>query len=82
MPGLTAVPSPGHTPGHYAFVWHDVALVGDAALTGADGELTPFAPRLLMTDPAQGDATREMLSALPVRMFCPGHSAAVERSGR
>jgi len=82
VPGLTALPSPGHTPGHYAFVWHDVALIGDAALTGPDGELIPFSPRQMMTDPAQGDATREMLSSLPVRMFCPGHSAAVERLGR
>lgn len=78
-PGLTALPTPGHTPGHYAYLWREVALIGDAALSGPDGELIPFSPRQLMTDPAQGDATRKMLSSLPVRMFCPGHSAAVAR---
>ncbi|HQY34459.1 MAG TPA: MBL fold metallo-hydrolase, partial [Actinotalea sp.] len=82
VPGLTAVPSPGHTPGHYAFVWHDVALIGDAALVGPDGELVPFSPSQMMTDPAQGDASRAMLSSLPVRQFCPGHGATVERLGR
>ncbi|CAL8978538.1 Hydroxyacylglutathione hydrolase [Propionicimonas sp. T2.31MG-18] len=78
-PGLTALPTPGHTPGHYAFVWGDVALIGDAAVSGPDGELLPFTPRQLMTDPDQADATRTKLTALPVRMFGPGHSPAVER---
>ncbi len=78
-PGLTALPTPGHTPGHYAFVWGDVALIGDAADSRADGELRPFAPKQLMTDPEQADATRALLTALPVRMFGPGHSPAVER---
>jgi hydroxyacylglutathione hydrolase len=76
--GLTALPTPGHTPGHYAFLWRDAALIGDAADSGPNGELVPF-PRYMMTDPTQADATREMLSSLPVRIFCPGHSAAVER---
>lgn len=80
-PGLTALPTPGHTPGHYAFIWRDAALIGDAADSGPDGELVPFSPST-MTDRTQGDATREMLSALPVRLFCPGHSAATERGGR
>ncbi len=79
-PGLTALPSPGHTPGHYAFLWRDVALIGDAANCGPDGELVPF-DRALMTDPAQADATREMLSSLPVRLFCAAHSDPVERGG-
>ena len=77
-PGLTALPSPGHTPGHYAFLWRDVAFIGDAANCGPDGELVPF-DRALMTDPVQADATREMLSSLPVRLFCAAHSNPVER---
>ncbi|WES65837.1 MBL fold metallo-hydrolase [Microbacter sp. GSS18] len=77
-PTLTALPSPGHTPGHYAFVWQDVAFIGDAANTDSDGELVPF-DRALMTDPAEGDRTREMLAALPVRLFCSGHGENVER---
>ncbi len=77
-PSLRAVPSPGHTPGHYAYVWRDVAFIGDAADTGPDGELVAF-DASMMTDLHQGDATREMLSALPVNMFCPGHTPPRER---
>lgn len=80
VPGLTALPTPGHTPGHFTFLWRDVALIGDAANSGPDGELIPFTPRQVVTDPVQADATRDMLSALPVRMFCPGHTPAVERT--
>lgn len=80
--GLTALPTPGHTPGHYAFVFGDVALIGDAADSQSDGELRPFTLRQLMTDSAQADASRAMLSALPVAMFAPGHSPAVERRNR
>lgn len=77
--GLRALPTPGHTHGHYAFLWQDVALIGDAAVTGPDGQLRPFTPTQMMTDRDQGDYTRELLSALPVRLFCPGHSNAVDR---
>lgn len=72
---------PDTTPvdGHYAFVWGDVALIGDAADSMPNGELRPFTPKQLMTDPEQADATRAMLTALPVQMFGPGHSPAVER---
>ncbi len=80
-PGLTALPTPGHTPGHYAFRWQDAALIGDAALSGPDGQLIPFAMKLMVTDLPQSEATRKMLSGLPVNLFCPGHSPAVERHG-
>jgi len=81
---------PGTHSGHYAFVGSDVALIRDAADSGPDGELRPFTPRQRMTDPAQADAPRAMLTArpwprdcrssrLPVRMFGPGHSPAAER---
>jgi len=72
IPGLTALPTPGHTPGHYAFLWHDAALIGDAALTAPDGELCPFTPQQLMKDAVQADATFQMLCTLQVRIFCPG----------
>lgn len=79
-PGLTAIPAPGHTPGHYAYLWRDVALIGDTAHCGPDGELEPF-DAALMTDLQQSEQTRAMLSALPVRLFCAGHSDPVERRG-
>ncbi|WP_408637703.1 MBL fold metallo-hydrolase [Ornithinimicrobium sediminis] len=79
-PGLTAVPSPGHTPGHYAFIWHDVALIGDAARTSPDGGLVRFKPRGLATDPALADRSRHALANLPVRVFCPGHGPVADRT--
>jgi glyoxylase-like metal-dependent hydrolase (beta-lactamase superfamily II)/dienelactone hydrolase len=78
-PGLTALPTPGHTPGHYAYVRGDVALIGDAADTQPDGELRPSSSPGLMTNLEQADATRALLSAMPVHMFGPGHTPAVER---
>lgn len=78
VPGLRAIPAPGHTPGSYAFVWRDVALIGDAARTDSSGRLIPT-PALLMSDVRQGDATRAALDALPVRLFCAGHTPPAER---
>lgn len=75
-PGLTAVPAPGHTPGHYAYVWQDAALIGDAAVRGRDGRLR-VTRRHLLTDAGQAAATLRRLEALPVRLFGPGHGAMV-----
>lgn len=77
-PGLTAVPTPGHTPGHYAFLWEDVALIGDVAVGARNGELRSDGFRA--ADAAQADATMAMVEALPVRAFCPGHGHIVERT--
>ena len=49
--------------------------------TKTDGQLIPFAMKLMVTDLPQSEATRKMLSGLPVNLFCPGHSPAVERHG-
>lgn len=81
VPGLVALPAPGHTPGSYAFVVGDVAFIGDAAQSRRDGELRPMAA-MLMSDVAQGDATRAMLTSLPVRLFCTGHTTPTERAAR
>lgn len=48
-------------------------------MTNRNGELGPT-PAYLMTDVAQGNATRTVLSALPVRLYCAGHTPPVDRT--
>lgn len=77
--GVRAIPTPGHTPGSYAFVVGDAAFIGDTAMTRRNGQLTAM-PALLMTDVAQGDRTRAALADMPIRLFCAGHTPPVERA--
>lgn len=79
--GFRAVPTPGHTPGHYAFVRDDVAFVGDAALVGADGALNRM-PVFLDADPIQAAASRGALRQLDATWFCCGHSEPARRRAR
>lgn len=77
-PGVSALRTPGHTPGHHCFR-HDRALfAGDAALT-SHGRLTPM-PAALMTDVAQGLADLARLQSLDVDWYCCGHSDPVRRA--
>ncbi|MDN5571091.1 MAG: MBL fold metallo-hydrolase [Propionibacteriaceae bacterium] len=78
--GFRAVPTPGHTPGHTAFLHDGFAFIGDAALVGVDGALNRM-PTFLDADPHQADATRARLREWEVGWFCCGHSAPV-RVGR
>lgn len=72
-PGLTAVPTPGHTPGHFAFVTDEIAFIGDAANTDSTGWLAPF-PVALMSDLSAGLRSRDRLAGLDVAWFAPGHT--------
>lgn len=78
LPGVTAIPSPGHTPGHLAFTYERAAFIGDAAFVDERAALTPL-PGFLMADVRQGDHTRFRLSSLEVDWFCPGHFAPHRR---
>lgn len=78
LPGLVALPAPGHTPGHFAFTYAGVGFIGDAAKVDAQGALLP-GPRLTMSDVTLGDHTRFELSALDVDWFCAGHSKPARR---
>ena len=79
LPGIRAVPTPGHTPGHIAYVHGPVAYIGDAALVGMDGYLRP-SPAFLMTNVTQGDKTREEIATWDVEWFASGHSAPARRA--
>jgi glyoxylase-like metal-dependent hydrolase (beta-lactamase superfamily II) len=74
-PGLVALHTPGHTPGHHSFRSDGVLFVGDAALAGKTG-LTPMGS-ITMTDTMQGLATLARLQALGAGWVCCGHSDPV-----
>ncbi|MGA7203643.1 MAG: MBL fold metallo-hydrolase [Specibacter sp.] len=75
---IAAVPTPGHTPGHHAFVWNRAVFCGDAVRVNTDGSLKQF-PRLLITDKVQALASTAVLEALDVDWICPGHGKVTER---
>ncbi|ALE05381.1 hypothetical protein AL755_07650 [Arthrobacter sp. ERGS1:01] len=75
---ITALPTPGHTPGHHAFVWGSSVFSGDAVMVNPDGTLKQF-PRLLITDKAQALDSTAVLEALDVRWVCPGHGKVTAR---
>lgn len=80
LPDVRALPTPGHTPGHYVFVHADVAFIGDSAMVTSQGRLTRI-PNLLMSDLAEGERSRALVDALDVSWFCSGHSAPARRVG-
>ena len=75
---VTAIATPGHTPGHHAFVWDGSVFSGDAVMVRRDGTLKQF-PRLLITDKAQALDSTTILDALDVRWVCPGHGKVTAR---
>jgi len=79
LPGVRAIPTPGHTPGHVVYVGGDAAFVGDAALVSRRGRLLPVPP-LLDNDPRLARTTRERLAGLPATWLCCGHSAPARRT--
>lgn len=73
VPGVIAVPAPGHTPGHHLVRWRGVAFIGDAARI-SNGRLVHF-PGFLISDRAAADATLTAIAASAPRLVCPGHGA-------
>ncbi|MBK8461282.1 MAG: MBL fold metallo-hydrolase [Micropruina sp.] len=71
--GIRALPTPGHTPGHLAFVLGEVAFIGDAAMVNKKGVLGPM-PAFLDADVHQAAASRMILNGLTVSTICAGHS--------
>ncbi len=77
-PGVVALHTPGHTPGHHAFRAGRVLFAGDSA-TARHGRLEPMAA-VLMTDVRQGHADLARLRALGADWYCCGHSAPTRRA--
>ena len=74
-PGLIALHTPGHTPGHHSFRYDRVLFVGDTALADSNG-LRPMQP-FLMSDIMQGLADLARLQATGAEWVCCGHSDPV-----
>lgn len=77
FPGLEYFPTPGHTPGHYAYQWRGVLFTGDAARVSANGRVRDFyAP--LDDDRAAAARTVHLLAERirtgSVEWVCSGHS--------
>ena len=71
FPGVTAVATPGHTPGHMAFTFREVVFAGDAVLGKPEG--LRLMPRILTSNPGQAEASLELIAGLGARWLCPGH---------
>lgn len=78
LPGVHAIHTPGHTPGHFVFVAGDAAFLGDTAMVGRRGQLKPVPP-VLDSDAALARVTRERLADLPATWLCCGHTAPARR---
>ncbi|HQY99455.1 MAG TPA: MBL fold metallo-hydrolase [Propionicimonas sp.] len=76
-PGLSAIHTPGHTPGHFSFLAGRTLFGGDTALATTSG-LAPM-PSLLMTDDDQGLVDLARLGRLDTDWLCFGHSDPVRR---
>ncbi len=73
VPGLFAVPAPGHTPGHHVVRWRGVVFSGDAVRL-SKGRLAQF-PGFLISDKEQALATAALIERMRPRLVCPGHGA-------
>jgi len=71
-PGLSALHTPGHTPGHHSFRAGRVLFAGDTAVLAKGRLESP--PALLMTSPGQALADLARLRTLDVDWYCCGHS--------
>jgi len=83
--GFEVVATPGHTPGHVAYVHEDLeaALLGDLVRADGDGGLE-LSPRLLSSDTGQLEpSVRRVLDRAPAfEAACVGHGDPVRAGGR
>ena len=77
FPGLLAFPTPGHTPGHVGYRWHDVLFTGDAVRVTREGDLKQFY-RVIISDRPMAKTTekllRERIKAEEIEWVCAGHN--------
>lgn len=79
LPGVQAIPTPGHTPGHVVFRYADVAFIGDSAMVTKHGELTGM-PGFLNSDAVAAAGSLALVDSLDVTWRCAGHSAPRHRA--
>ncbi len=81
--GFVAVPSPGHTSGHTAYLMpsEQVLFTGDALVTGhplVEYDGPQILPAVFNHDEEMTLRTAEQLAAQPARVVVPGHGRPVE----
>ncbi|WP_434993961.1 MBL fold metallo-hydrolase [Arthrobacter sp. Ld5] len=77
FPGLGYFPTPGHTPGHYAYQWRGVLFTGDAARVSAGGGIRDFYAPLDDDRPVAARTVRRLAEHIrdgSVDWVCSGHS--------
>jgi glyoxylase-like metal-dependent hydrolase (beta-lactamase superfamily II) len=77
LPGLVALQTVGHTPGHHSFRFDDVLFAGDAARC-QEGRLVPM-PAGFDDEPRKANAALSRLRALDVVWYACGHSAPARK---
>ena len=72
---VVALPTPGHTPGSYVFIFDKVLFAGDSMII--DGDRLGFAMPAFSVDPAENRrslaALADALAGLDVQTVCTGH---------
>ncbi len=85
FPGLEYFPTPGHTPGHYAYQWRGVLFTGDAVKVSADGSVSDFYA-VFINDKAVAARTVQLLAERvgtgSVEWVCSGHNAIARTAAR
>ncbi|MFF1879791.1 MBL fold metallo-hydrolase [Leifsonia sp. NPDC058230] len=82
---IEAVPIPGHTPGHTAYLLPDagILITGDALVTAhptTAGAGPQLLARMWHTDPDAALANLQSIAAIPARLILPGHGPLIEAS--
>lgn len=83
FPGLEYFPTPGHTPGHYAYQWRGVLFTGDAAKVSSEGDVSDFYAIFINDKPVAARTVRllgERIRSRSVEWVCSGHSP-IARTG-
>jgi glyoxylase-like metal-dependent hydrolase (beta-lactamase superfamily II) len=70
LPGIQAIPTPGHTPGHTVYMWQHVVFSGDAVRVTGDGRLKA-GPTFINANQADAVAAALQIEALPYQLLCP-----------
>ncbi|MDN4611255.1 MBL fold metallo-hydrolase [Arthrobacter burdickii] len=85
FPGLEYLPTPGHTPGHYAYQWRSVLFSGDAARVSKDGRVRTFYA-VLNNDTQVASRSvgvlAERIGSGTVDWICSGHNAIARAAVR
>jgi hydroxyacylglutathione hydrolase len=81
---LTYFPTPGHTPGHYAYQWRGVLFTGDAAKVSADGSVGDFYAVTINDRPVAARTVQLLAQHIRtggVDWVCSGHNAVARTAG-